>query len=199
MVSRASVAAVVKEMLEHDQTQALAKCYTEASLHAEIVKELTSTDGVENLADLAAFFTRKDYEAETTTYRTKIEGVKEMRVQDARLRTAYLIAVAAMETDTADPKKKKVNADVEAPLEEDDKKSMLEVWTKRYDMPLSMYMDPADPLVNRLWREYRAVTPASSQSKGSGRPSSTRRRSTRGSTRSRTMWQSPLRSSQTRS
>lgn len=159
MVSRVSVAVVVKDLVERDQKQALASCYSEACLHEAIVKALTSTDGVETLADLAAFFTKKEYEAETTTYRKKIDEVKEMRVQDARLRTAFLIAVAAMETDTADPKKK-VEADVEAPLEEDDKKSMLEAWAKRYDMPLSMYMDPADPLVNRLWREYRAVTPS---------------------------------------
>ena len=36
---------------------------------------------------------------------------------------------------------------------------MADVWRKRYNLKVDMYLDPADHLVNRLWREFRDNTP----------------------------------------
>ena len=49
---------------------------------------------------------------------------------------------------------------MEAPLDPEDKESMSKAWTARYGIRLTMWLDPADPLVNRLYREYRRNTPS---------------------------------------
>ena len=49
--------------------------------------------------------------------------------------------------------------DMEAPLTAKGKESIAAAWTSRYNMVLSMWLDPADSLVSRLYREFRQNTP----------------------------------------
>ena len=50
-------------------------------------------------------------------------------------------------------------ADIEAPLTVKDVESMQAAWDSRYNIALTMFLAPADPLVSRLFREFRTVTP----------------------------------------
>ena len=48
--------------------------------------------------------------------------------------------------------------DIERPLDPADAKDIADKWANRYDLDLHMYLDPADPLMSRLFREYRRNT-----------------------------------------
>ena len=50
--------------------------------------------------------------------------------------------------------------DFEAPLDAAQKDQMAKSWTSRYGIVLTMHLCPADPLVNRLFREFRSNTPS---------------------------------------
>ena len=66
-----------------------------------------------------------------------------------------------VETSNAVTKKEtpaQVDLDMEAPLQEQEKVSMAEQWTRRYNLHLTMHMDPADSLVNWLYRKFRIDT-----------------------------------------
>ena len=81
----------------------------------------------------------------------------------ARIRTAYCIAYNTVEainekgeaTEKAMTSTPVTAIDMEAAIPEEDKVTLREAWGKRYWISLSMFMVPADPLVNRLFREFR--------------------------------------------
>ena len=125
-------------------------------LIAQITKE-----GVEDLADFSAFFTQAGYEAETESFRDKVETVKvaNNHIDVARLRKAVLLARGVLTRPLPVKEVAAPTPDIEAPLDLKEKESMVKAWTMRYHVSLSMYLDPADPLVSRLFRELRANTP----------------------------------------
>ena len=103
------------------------------------------------------------YEAEAATFFDKVRDLHGKQVEVARIRTAYQIAVMVVEASNEGGKEKVVtqeaSVDMEPPLKEEEKLSIMEDWDKRYNMVLSMWMDPADPLVNRMFREFRLNVP----------------------------------------
>ena len=130
-------------------------------MHDSIIAKFVE-EGVESLADLVGYFTASGYEKEADNVRDKVEDLKGRTVETARVRTAYQIAEKVVEASNAVTKKEtsaQVHLDMEAPLQEQEKVSMTEQWTRRYNLHLTMYMDPADSLVNRLYREFRINTP----------------------------------------
>ena len=134
------------------------ECMSCAKGNDELVKKFQD-DGGETLSDFMAYFAADNYETECTTFRDEVEVLKDKQIEVARLRVAYQVSSMALkEGATMTPAKEK-QVDWEAPLEDADKKSTLEVWSRRYNMKLTMYLDPADPLVNRLYREFRVSTP----------------------------------------
>ena len=161
MAMPAQIAAVKEAMKEEDG--GLSDLFHVSLLHADIVKQLGS-EGVETLSDFASYFTADGYETECTTVRDNVDELKGRQIEVARLRTAVQIATAALKEEPketkGDKKKDKEDADLEAPLPEEDKKSMLTNWNKSYGITLTMWFDPCDSLVNRLFREFRANTPS---------------------------------------
>ena len=154
-------AALIAQVLDRIQVVVLGACFAAARVHGSIIAKFAE-EGVESLADLVGYFTASGYEKEAENVRDKVEGLKWRTVETARVRTAYQIAVKVVEASNAVTKKEtpaQVHLDMEAPLQEQEKVSMAEQWTRRYNLHLTMYMDPADSLVNRLYREFRINTP----------------------------------------
>ena len=50
-------------------------------------------------------------------------------------------------------------ADIESPLAVKDSETIQAAWDNRYNIALTMFLAPADPLVSRLYWEFRSVTP----------------------------------------
>ena len=136
----------------------LAQVYQIANVNPLLVGKLEEED-VKNLSDFTCLWTQADYEAETVEFRDKVPELQGKKVEVARLRTAILLARAVMERPAAPPSGESQVVDMEAPLEPGEKDSMAQAWTARYSLTLCMWLDPADPLVNRLFREFRANTP----------------------------------------
>ena len=162
MVSAESIQAVVAKI--NDEDQGLAACLSAAKVHAAVQTALKD-EGVENLTDLGSFFATSSYEAECEAFRVQIEAVKDRKIETARLRAAFSLARASWQEakGSTTPASKAPAAvavvDWEAPLESEEKASMLDAWKTRYGITLTMYQEPSDPLVNRLFREFRANTP----------------------------------------
>ena len=95
-------------------------------VHPLIVAQI-KTEGVEDLSDFSALFTQQGYEAETETFRDKVEELKTAAnmIDVARLRKAILMARGVLtrpapskEAPPAEP------ADIESPLTVKDAESM---------------------------------------------------------------------------
>ena len=138
----------------------LAKVLELAKVHADLIKLFKEEEGVENLVEFSSFFTKDGYEEEAVTFRNKVDSLKTRQIEVSRLRTAILLARAVIDRPTRAPESNGVAIDMEAPLDPEDKESMAKAWTARYGVRLSMWLDPADPLVNRLYREFRRNTPS---------------------------------------
>ena len=78
----------------------------------------------------------------------------------ARLKAAIIMGRGVIQRPVGEKVAQASPADMEAPLDPMEKASMAEAWTKRYGVALTMWMDPADPIVNRLWREFRQNCPS---------------------------------------
>ena len=129
-----------------------------SKVHPLIVEQITK-EGVEDLSDFSAIFTQ----TESETFRDKIEELKKLdkKIDVARLRRAILMARAVLnrpapskEAPAPEP------ADIESPLTVKDAETMQTAWDSQYNITLTMFLAPADPLVSRLYREFRSVTPA---------------------------------------
>ena len=89
-----------------------------------------------------------------------MESLKGKTVQAARLRNAVILARAVINRPTPEKETASLNADFEAPLDAVQKDQMAKSWTTRYGIVLTMHFCPADPLVNRLFKEFRSSTPS---------------------------------------
>ena len=123
---------------------------------------MIKTEGIEDLSDFSASFTQTGYEKEAETFRNKSEELKKLdkQIDVARLCKAIIMARAVLnrpapgkEAPAPQP------ADIEAPLTVKDVESMQAAWDSRYNIALTMFLAPADPLVSRLFREFRTVAP----------------------------------------
>jgi len=136
----------------------LAQVYVMSKIHALLIKELEKEE-VTNLSDFTCLWTTAKYEEEAKEFCDKIDEIMGKKVEVSRLRAAIQLARAVMERPATAPSGEGPTVDMEAALEPEEKESMLKAWTSRYNITLSMWLDPADPLVNRLWREFRMNTP----------------------------------------
>ena len=130
----------------------LAQVFQIAQLHQLMVEKFAKEE-VTNLSDFVSYWTKADYEKEAVEFRDEIEDLKKekKRVDVARLRTAIVLARAVLEKPAA-PSESQIQAvDMEAPLTAKEKESIAAAWTSRYNMVLSMWLDPADSLVSRLY------------------------------------------------
>ena len=137
----------------------LAELWRVTKVH-ELLQKKFKEEGVETLPEFATYFTYADYEVETTTFRDKEVTLRDRQVEVARLRMAYTVATKVGEN-SLEKKVKATVLDIEGPLEDANKLEILEAW-KQYHIKLTMYFDPGDPLVNRLFREFRAEPPTPS-------------------------------------
>jgi hypothetical protein len=138
----------------------LASVFKVAKVNPLLVQEFTN-DEVTDINEFASYFTIGNYEAEASDFiKDRQAALATKPVEAARLRTAILLArgVIARPEDKP-PASEQAIVDMEGPLEPEEKESMAKAWTQRYGTTLTMWLDPADPLVNRLWREFRRNTP----------------------------------------
>ena len=163
MATQQQIDAIVAALDEEPQgVGGLKTLWKVAKVHEEIVAQFES-EGVESISDLYGYFGSKTYEEEAVTMRDKIESLKGRQIEVGRIRNAYHLAVEVIRMKGVarpEPPKEKAPDNMEAPLDEQDKRSMLEAWRTKYSVTLTMYLDPCDPLVNRLWREFRQNTPS---------------------------------------
>ena len=128
------------------------------SVHDLIVQKLKA-EGVTNLIEFANLWTKDKYEEEALQYRDEVEELKTKRVEVSRLRSAITLARAVLDRPPVNPETQAVN-DMEGPLDTAAKESIAKAWKMRYGIQLTMWLDPADPLVNRLYREFRQNAPS---------------------------------------
>ena len=132
-----------------------------AKVNQAIVKILMEDEEIGNLAEFSSYFTKDGYEEEAVTLRDRVEALKTKQVEVARVRMAVLLARGVLEqpAPTEPSPAKSTPIDMEAPLDPGAKESMVEAWSDRYGIQLTMHLDPADTLVSRLYREFRQNTP----------------------------------------
>ena len=136
----------------------LAQVFTEKNVDPLIVG-VFKTEGITTLEDFASSFTAANWEKEAENFRDKVESLKGKTVFAARLRNAVILARAVI--NRPPPEKEAAPlADFEAPLDAGQKDQMAKSWMTRYGIVLTMHLCPADPLVNRLFREFRSNTPS---------------------------------------
>ena len=153
---------LITRVLGHakDKDGGLQECLAAARVHERLV-ETFKAEGVETLGDLVGYFASSKYEEETIVFRDKVEELRARQVEIARLRTAYQVAVQVVEATQQSMKAGSTTpaaTDLEAPLAKDEDNSVKQGW-KRYNITLTMYMDPVDSLVNRVYREFRISQP----------------------------------------
>jgi hypothetical protein len=117
-------------------------------------------EGVENLMEFSNYFTKDGFEAETLSLRDKVESLRGKQIEVARLRTALHLARGVIGRPAASGTAASPDADMEAPLDPLEYESMAKAWTGRYGVVLTMWLDPADNIVNRLFREFRKNSPS---------------------------------------
>ena len=134
----------------------LKSCWDDAKVHADLQTYLTGK-GVESLSDFIRMVKADDYEDELLPFVQACPATKDNLVQLARLRAAWVAGNAAIKklSENADG-----HGDIEAPLPDPTLRELNEAWTRTYNMSLSIRLDPTDPLISRLYREYRRVTPS---------------------------------------
>ena len=136
----------------------LAQVFTVTGVNSLITAKLTA-EGVTTLMEFTNMWTKAGYETEATEYRNEVESLKDVRVEGSRLRAAIVLARAVLDRPPINAEDKAIN-DWECPLDAAAKESISKSWKARYGVVLTMYLDPADPLVNRLYREFRQNSPS---------------------------------------
>jgi len=125
-----------------------------------LLKDLITEEGVTNLMEFASLWTKDGYEKETLEFRDRVDSLKGRLVEVSRLRIAILVAKGVLDRPAGSKDAaQSPPIDIEGPLDPLAKESMAKAWTARYHLSLGMWLDPADPLVNRLYREFRNNTP----------------------------------------
>ena len=126
----------------------------------KLLVEHFKTEDIKTLEDFASSFTTAKWETEAEDFRDKVESLKGKTVHAARLRNAVILARAVINRPPPEKETAPAIADFEAPLDAAQKDQMAKSWTSRYGIVLTMHLCPADPLVNRLFREFRSNTPS---------------------------------------
>jgi hypothetical protein len=135
----------------------LAKTLELSKVHADLV-QLVKSEGVEDLMEFSSYFSREKFEEEATEFVNKVVALQGKKVEVARFRNAIILARAVLDRPATTPEPQGPQ-DMEAPLDALTKEQLATSWTARYGVQLDMWLDPADPLVNRLFREFRANSP----------------------------------------
>jgi hypothetical protein len=121
----------------------------------QLLVDLIKEEGVTNLEEFASLWTKDGFEKEAQEFRDKVDSIKGKMVEASRLRIAIQVARGVLERPKNKEPAQGSEPDVEAPLDPMVRESMAKAWTTRYHLHLTMWLDPADSLVNRLYREFR--------------------------------------------
>jgi len=155
-------AALWKSIKLTESDGGLESCFKACSVHDEIQKHLKDKEGMTCLRDFAAAYTASDYIVELDKVWQAVEQAKDRRCERARLHSAWQAANAAITAlEEAGPGGSSGAAagqdvtDWEAPLAEDEVEEMRKAWKARYDLIVESHVFPGDPLVNRIYREFR--------------------------------------------
>ena len=124
----------------------------------QLLRDLIKEEGVTNLEEFASLWTKDGFEKEAQEFRDKVDAIKGKMVEASRLRIAIQVARGVLDRPKGKETAQPAEADVEAPLDPMARESMAQAWTARYHLHLTMWLDPADGLVNRLYREFRTNT-----------------------------------------
>ena len=137
----------------------LAQVLEVTNVSALIVAEIKAED-INNLLDFASYWTTSGSETEAIAFRDRAETLQTKKVEAARIRNAILLAKAVITRPPPAKEPDELAPDIEAPLNALQKETMVKAWETRYGVVLTMYLAPADPIVNRLFREFRNNTPS---------------------------------------
>ena len=137
----------------------LAQVLDVTNVNALIVAEIKAED-INNLLDFASYWTTTGFETEAVSFRDRVEALQTKKVEVARIRNAILLAKAVITRPPPAKEPDELAPDIEAPLNALQKETMVKAWETRYGVVLTMYLAPADPIVNRLFREFRNNTPS---------------------------------------
>lgn len=137
----------------------LAQVLEVTNVNALIVAEIKAED-INNLLDFASYWTTTGFETEAVSFRDRVEALQTKKVEVARIRNAILLAKAVITRPPPAKEPDELAPDIEAPLNALQKETMVKAWETRYGVVLTMYLAPADPIVNRLFREFRNNTPS---------------------------------------
>ena len=137
----------------------LAQVLALANVNPLIVAEIKAED-VNTLLEFASYWTTSGFEEEAISFRNRVESLKTKGVEVARIRSAILLAKAVITRPPPTKEPDEQAPDIEAPLNALQKETMAKAWDTRYGVVLTMYLAPSDPIVNRLFREFRNNTPS---------------------------------------
>lgn len=140
----------------------LDSCLALASIPTSLAAIITGS-GYEckSLRDFATSLTPDDYIQALDEIWQKEETTKRVRAFRGRLHSAWKAACAAIDhvESNAPSSKQAANShgsmDWEAPLYDADVEEMEVAWRREYKVSYDAYTTPGDPLVNRVYREFR--------------------------------------------
>ena len=112
------------------------------------------------LRDFASSYTEDDHVVLLDIIWQTDETTKNVRVQRGRLHSAWNAAFIAIKKLEESPKADGSNSlftDIswEAPLSDEERERIWSDWKAKYNVRLECHVRPGDPLVNRLYREFR--------------------------------------------
>ena len=138
----------------------LASCFAAAKVAPPLIKNLFEVLQFVTLRDFASSYTEEDHVALLDGIWQSDETTKTARVQRGRLHSTWKAASTAIrkleETPKADGSNS-LSSDIgwEAPLSDEERERIWADWKTRYSVRLEAHVRPGDPLVNRIFREFR--------------------------------------------
>ena len=140
----------------------LASCFKAADVAPSLVDNMMNVQKFKTLRDFAESYTEADYTALLDEIWENDEATKKTRVERGRLRSTWKagsIAIAKLEESPKADGSNNMTTDIswEAPLTDDQRDAVWADWKTKYNIRLECHVRPGEPLVNRLYREFRTI------------------------------------------
>ena len=142
-----------------DSRAKLHKILVDAKLSTAVINFITGPPpaglGLDCTADFANYFKADDYTAELRQVISKIPEHPEDRLQEARLRAAYTLAVAEFQLLTNKRANGNAKLDFDQPLDPDDKKAQEGLFCSLYGgLHFEPCVYPNDSMIARFYNEF---------------------------------------------
>lgn len=119
----------------------------------DLVKHLTATLKMENLDDFINYVNEDKAKQELADIVQGCNAVKNDQIQVARLRTAWIVAKAAIVESGVKEE------ELDSPLLASQSQQLEQAWKLRYPFEIDIYLTPADSLLGRVYREFKKRQP----------------------------------------